>query len=458
MASTSRSAAEDVVAPAAIAPAGMGTAALAASGMGPAAAGFERSNLHEESLRTFAERMTLHRRTQKLPLFCHVAQLTSERKMLLEHIASLEATQSQQEAQLIHLENREAAALSKNARLDARLEETASSMEYLITGASETVNNNSVLRQRADGLDKRCRELVKRLVQQSDFAHSEHAAAVTARTTAAAEDAIWRSALTQSDATIEELVPLVEEQAWLREQLATALQSAAAAKTTIASERNEKAQVADALRECRLELKAALQENSTLATRLSTEQSEASGLRAELQAERQRCAALKERMVASDAARVDALVVAGRADALFASEAESSDRANALQEDLRKQFKAGAKALAEGARAAELMRMSHSDEERLGFVERTWANVIATAAPALSDAREKMPPAGQLQGESWEKRAASQYTLALAANEYATASLQLARAGAARGRNQIVVQLGESCESTPPRKGPLFRG
>ena len=35
---------------------------------------------------------------------------------------------------------------------------------------------------------------------------------------------------------------------WLREQLATALQSAAAAKTTIASER-EKAQVADALRE-----------------------------------------------------------------------------------------------------------------------------------------------------------------------------------------------------------------
>ena len=172
MASTSTSAAEDVVAPAAVAPAGMGTAALAASGMGPAAAGFERSNLHEESLRTFAERMTLHRRTQKLPLFCHVAQLTSERKMLLEHIASLEATQSQQEAQLIHLENREAAALSKNARLDARLEETASSMEYLITGASETVNNNSVLRKRADGLDKRCRELVKRLVQQSDFAHS----------------------------------------------------------------------------------------------------------------------------------------------------------------------------------------------------------------------------------------------------------------------------------------------
>ena len=343
---------------------------------------------------------------QHRPLHSQVAALLMEKKALLATFESLTAENAEvwsaatrTKASLDELQyEHEAAVLTKN-ELASKLDSATDVLGIVSSGAMETVQQNRSMRAQLEHLDAKCRELAGRLALQSQHANREHSNADETRVAAAVERSIWREEIAQNDAELQamsaQLDTSLDEALWLRVKLAKAEEEGEALRQAVAAGRTENAQLASALRQSRSEARVAVEERGTTEARLTQQlagaRREASELHAQLRASQTRCDALKSRVDQCDAARVDALVVAGRADALLEATHVGTREAAGVHDALRRHLDEATKDLQTAARAAEVMRETHSDDERLRLVASAWSGVVQAGAVNLERIQRRLP-------------------------------------------------------------------
>ena len=98
-----------------------------------------------------------------------------------------------------------------------------------------------------------------------------------------------------------------------------------------------------------------------------------------------------QRVERADAARIDALVVAGRADSRYSEEQHGAARAVEAADTLAAHLTSAARALSASAHMVECMRDSHTEEERRRLVERTWLSLAECSEEAISRVQEALP-------------------------------------------------------------------
>lgn len=336
---------------------------------------------------------------QHRPLHSQVATLLVERKQLLATFETLSAENARvwadattTKASLDDLTFEHDATMLTKHELETKLDSATDVLGIVSSGAMETVQLNRSMRTEMERLDLKCRALAGRLALQNEQAQRESTLAQEARKSCAVERSIWMAEIAQNDDELKgvstQLDESLHEQLWLRVQLAKAVEAAEELKQDVGREVTENAQLASVVRQSRTEARTAVVERDDLAQQLAASQHEAASLRRELAASRVRCDALKGRAAQCDAARVDAMVIAARADALLSASYEGSTRASESHEALRRHLDEATRTLRTGAQVAERMRTTHSEAERMSHVERTWAGVMDAGQRTLSGLRD----------------------------------------------------------------------
>jgi hypothetical protein len=316
------------------------------------------------------------------PLHTQVALLQSERDRIVQEVSELRETVALLESHLREansalsdLTERHSLTLTECRTLEAELSASMDACQTFASGAAENTQRTAALRSELTLATAN----IGQLTHRSSHLLAERTTHRVELRRRSAEMETLSAEIDTHDAELGRLqlalVTSLGETRWLREQVAGALRKNHSLKEQLATERTEVAQLSMRLGPQRAQLEAEASERVVLHGELEAAQ-EACRV-AELRAEE-----LQRRLADADAAKLDALVRADRAERALAderierrAELECERAVQAEEEELSRQLEEAASALTSSAIAAERMRWSHTQAQRHALCERAWSRL-----------------------------------------------------------------------------------